>query len=55
VSSLAGVPRAMVENLVVMVVGGIGLIPGKGPSHQRPRGVLDGRETSHPGGPVTPR
>lgn len=54
VSSLGGVPRAMVENLVVMVVGGIGLIPGKGPSHHHPRGVLDGRETSHPGGPVTP-
>ncbi len=54
VTSFGGAPRAMVENLVVMVVGGIGLIPGKGPSHHHPRGVLAGRETSHPGGPVTP-
>lgn len=55
VTSLGGVPRAMVENLVVMVVGGIGLIPGKGPSHHPPPGGAPGRETSHPGGLVTPR
>jgi hypothetical protein len=55
VTSLGGAPRAMMENLVVMVVGGVGLIPGKGPSHHLPREIGDGTSPSHPGGPVTPR
>ncbi len=55
VSSLGGVPRAMVENLVVMVVGGIGLIPGKGPSHRPPPGGSGWEGDVPPGGTRDPR
>lgn len=49
--AVAGVPRATLENLVVMTVGVIGLIPGKGPSHLPGSTPVDGRKTSHPGSP----
>ena len=35
VTSVAGVPRTLVENLVVIAVGVTGLLPGKAPSHRR--------------------
>lgn len=41
VTEVLGVPRAAVENVVVMVVGGIGLIPGKR-SSQTPQGDVGG-------------
>lgn len=48
VSSICGLPRASLENLVVMVVGGIALIPGKGSSHTPELRGGDGSSDSHP-------